>query len=116
MTLLVLGLINWIVTTIIVEGVIFDEQRAWAKQHLPAKIAYLTTCHLCAGTWVGWAVAVAAGFRVGHGIVGLALGGLAIKAVGHITLELASVLKNINQRLSLRRLDDNMGREHWVSR
>jgi hypothetical protein len=56
--LVILGAINHQITHIITTGVILSEFRAWVKQHLGQKMGYLTTCHLCAGTWVGFAIAL----------------------------------------------------------
>lgn len=49
------------------------------------KASYLISCHLCAGTWIG--LALAAGVPsvrpFGPGLLGWALAGLLVKAVGH---------------------------------
>jgi hypothetical protein len=62
LTLLVLGAINHQVTHIITTGVILEDFRqAIALKFGPAsKMAYLTRCHLCAGSWVGFAIALVA--------------------------------------------------------
>ena len=58
--LLVLGAVNHQVTHCITAGVIFEEVRQWVRLHCGAKLGYLVTCHLCAGTWVGFGIAAAA--------------------------------------------------------
>jgi hypothetical protein len=56
--LLVLGAINHQITHIVTTGVILAEVRTWVKQHMGQKVGYLTTCHLCCGTWVGFGIAL----------------------------------------------------------
>lgn len=55
---------------------------------------YFVHCHTCTGTWVGFALAaVAVHPLVLHGFVGFVVSALAIKALGHITLDVVAVLK-----------------------
>lgn len=55
---------------------------------------YFVHCHTCTGTWVGFALAaVAVHPLVLHGVVGFVVTALAIKALGHITLDVVAVLK-----------------------
>lgn len=85
-----LGLVNWLATLILVEGVIFETPRAWLVQRAPhPKLRYLLTCQLCAGTWVGFVLAALFGGPFGFVLVD----GLLYKAIGHATLELASFLR-----------------------
>lgn len=85
--LLVAGLINWLATTVIVEGKIFEPVRNRAHGEY-AK--YFVGCHLCAGVWVGFIEAVvymAFGAAFPFTSWWLVLtNGLAFKAVGHLTL------------------------------
>lgn len=106
-TLLALGLANWIATTILVDSEFTRPLREWAEDlairaydsdrwrlgQVLDKVRYLIGCHLCAGTWLAAALAGATGFRVAEdGAVGFVVGSLAVKAVGHITLEVTSRL------------------------
>jgi hypothetical protein len=59
LSLVVLGAINHQITHIITTGVIFKECRDWVWATFGGKLGYLTTCHLCCGTWVGFAMALA---------------------------------------------------------
>jgi hypothetical protein len=58
--LVILGAINHQVTHIITIGVIFEDVRAFIQQRIGGKMGYLVTCHLCAGSWVGFMMAFAA--------------------------------------------------------
>lgn len=94
-----LGLANWIITVILVESELSRPFRLWVSgTHFfaPArpKLAYLVSCHLCTGTWVGLALALVAGSPV-PGVLGLVVGGLIYKAVGHVTLEVTAALKRV---------------------
>lgn len=57
--LVVLGAINHQVTHILTVGVVFADFREWMSRTFGAdsKMAYLTRCHLCAGTWIGFLIA-----------------------------------------------------------
>lgn len=92
MDVLYLGLVTWLATLIIVEGKIFDTPRQWVVSYAPGKLSYLVTCHLCAGTWVGFALAAVAGGPFG-GWAAIVLNGLLYKAIGHLVLEVVAVLK-----------------------
>lgn len=123
-TLILLGLVNWLVTTILVESEItrpirdwvenqhtvgfdiFDPRYSWAKSIHEAKwqtrvwrkVGYLVHCHLCAGTWVGLVMAAVVSYRafaVRPAFLAAVLTGLAIKAVGHLTLEVVGWLQKI---------------------
>lgn len=113
------GLINWLATTIVVESEITRPLRDWLAfrrmstiplppEHTDAfktvivsydqrlspfyeKVAYLFGCHLCSGTWIGLAEAVAFGPVIASGLVGIVATGLLFKAVGHLTLELVAL-------------------------
>lgn len=52
------------------------------------KLAYLVSCHLCAGTWIALGEAATFGVPFHHGLLGVAAGGLLYKAIGHLVLEL----------------------------
>jgi hypothetical protein len=98
MYILWLGIVNWLVTLIMVEGAIFAPLRHWVKAHDPWKFGYLVHCHLCAGTWVGWALAVATPYRPidSWPLIDVLLAGLTYKAVGHITLEATALMRRTN--------------------
>lgn len=85
--LLVAGLINWLATTIVVEGKIFEPVRNRMRGEYAR---YFVGCHLCAGVWVGFAEAVvymACGAAFPFTTWALVLAnGLAFKAVGHLIL------------------------------
>lgn len=122
-TLIILGIVNWLATMIVVESEICRPLREWVTRRyerydyfesiVPAsdwrqkdhrrlvfwqKVKYLVGCHLCAGTWVGLVLAalVPEVRPVGTGFVGWVIAGLAIKAIGHITLEVTAVLRRTN--------------------
>lgn len=88
------GLINWLATWIICEGKVFEDVREWLKKRFgeESKWAYLSTCHLCAGTWVGLGLSILLpGPLVARTpIASWMLNGLLYKAVGHLILEMAS--------------------------
>lgn len=67
--------------------------RAWGKAR------YLVSCHLCTGTWVGLALAVAvpAVRPFGTGVVGAILAGLLFKATGHLVLEAVGGIKALGR-------------------
>lgn len=65
------------------------------------KLRYLVGCHLCTGTWVGLGLAWATSTRLAlTGAAGLVLGGLLVKAVGHVVLEVTAVCRAVSARLS----------------
>jgi hypothetical protein len=95
-TVVLLGLVNWIATTIVVESEFFRPLRDGIAQigerrprHRAAweKASYLVGCHLCTGTWIGLVQALVFG-SPWAGVPGLVAGGLVYKALGHLTLEL----------------------------
>lgn len=93
MRVLALGLVVWLATTIIVEGVVFDRPRNWLGEKAKTNgVAHwfheLLTCHLCTGVWVGFALAIVAGgpFPEWWGVI---VNGLLYKAVGHLILQLS---------------------------
>ena len=96
------GLLNWIITQILVAGGLFHEYREWVGRHgkrialrrpiLGNKLAYFVSCPLCVGTWIGFAQGV-----VMPGPLQLigwmswfnwAANGLVYKAVGHLFFQL----------------------------
>lgn len=82
------GLVNWLATTIIVEGEVFKEVREWFDNHAPKKLGYLVHCHLCAGTWVGLGLSLfVPGPIVTVPLVAWFLNALLYKAVGHLILQ-----------------------------
>lgn len=95
MALLIAGLVNWLATTVIVEGKIFEPVRMLPFVQSREKLRYLVGCHLCAGVWVGIIEAVAftalgapqpyAGWWL------LLANALAFKAVGHLILIVAKL-------------------------
>lgn len=109
-----LGLINWLITTIVVESELTRPLRDWVdrtptrrvKRWVPqrttlrAKAAYLIGCHLCTGTWIGLAQALTVPHLgpFGTGITGWVLAGLLYKAIGHATLVLHKAGEAIAQR------------------
>src|SRR2546423_1102812 len=87
--LIVAGLINWLATTVLVEGKIFE----WLRNMVTGEnFAYLVRCHLWTGVWVGIAEAVAftaLGAPEPYAAWALLLANaLAFKAVGHLILVL----------------------------
>lgn len=121
--LLTLGLVNWLVTTILVESEITRPVRDWVNDRYRKagnrlvdrtaagtakrwhdwaeegwwKARYLVSCHLCSGTWVGLVMgAVVPVFDIRY--VGWVLSGLAYKAYGHFTLEVVGKLKERHEQ------------------
>lgn len=93
-TVIALGLVNWMATTILVESKLFrplrqfvNNRRFGPRKVLWDKLSYLVGCHLCTGTWVGLAQAAVFG-SPWSGWYGWIAGGLLYKAVGHLVLEL----------------------------
>jgi len=102
MTVLYGGLIVWLATLIIVESFIFQPLRDWLESKvIPStnprrsttwyKLAYLSRCQLCMGTWVGWIVAAFI-----PGPLPLFWCGLLYKAVAHCILEVTGLLRRTN--------------------
>lgn len=96
-TIAALGLVNWIATCIIVDAELTRPCREWVEcrrhEHVVwDKLAYLVSCHLCAGTWVGIVTALVV-TSVWPSWTGVIASGLAYKAVGHLTLEASAVLQ-----------------------
>ncbi len=105
-TVVALGLANWVVTLILVEGFVFEwyreglrmlRQRALTRRQahralVLQKWAYLAHCQLCTGVWVGWALAL-----VVPGPWHWVITGLVYKAIGHLTLELTAAVKSFGQ-------------------
>lgn len=101
-TVLALGLVCWLVTKIVVESVLFRPLRFWLDgKAFPTrthryydrpvkaweKARYLVNCHLCAGTWIGLALAAVTPYRpLGPGFLGVVLAGLLYKAAGHAAM------------------------------
>lgn len=119
-----LGMVNWLASLILVESELFRplRDRVTAKAAPPRKTntgqrwnsrrtalwdkaAYLISCHLCAGTWIGLALALAVPDvrPFGGGPLGWLLAGLLIKAVGHVTLVLHKVGDAAAQQMRQRR-------------
>jgi hypothetical protein len=102
-----LGLANWIATTIIVESELFRPLRdrlAWEadRAYRPfgswrftvlSKLQYLVGCHLCTGTWVALIEACFVTLGLSSGLPGIVLSALVFKAIGHTAL-------NVNARLA----------------
>jgi hypothetical protein len=110
--ILLLGLANHLATMIVVESEVTRESRTWlarkafvaSTEAVPElgranrrdrfwaklwhKVDYLHSCHLCAGTWIGLAMAAFLPPVASSGVVGWLLTGLAIKGTGHMVLVL----------------------------
>ena len=84
--LFLLGLVCWVVTTIIVESELFQPLRDWVGMR-SRWFGYLFRCHLCVGVWIGLLLAAMFGSPWG-GFFGWIAGGLCIKAIAHLVLEL----------------------------
>lgn len=101
------GLVNWLVTTIIVESELGRPLRdlissrreraaggdgSWLEAGLDRGawrwLDYLVRCHLCVGVWVALAEVFWLGPLVGRGVAGVVFSALLVKAVGHLVLEL----------------------------
>lgn len=105
------GLVNWLVTTIVVESELGRPLREYVRRRrnlaaqrrptLPPPFApgnadrgpwrwldYLLACHLCTGVWIAIAEALYLGPLVGRGAAGVIFTALIVKAVGHLVLEL----------------------------
>lgn len=101
------GLVNWLVTTIIVESELGRPLRdavrdrredadinsvftieANTDRSVWRWLDYLLRCHLCVGVWVALAEVAWLGPLVGRGVAGFVFTALLVKAVGHLVLEL----------------------------
>lgn len=112
-TVVLLGFANWLATTIIVESVIFEDVRltmrragdrlkSAGRESVGHKLGYVLGCHLCSGTWVGFALAVAVPntpFHLRWWLPTVVLNGLVIKGIGHALLEVFSLARNLNAML-----------------
>lgn len=113
-TVVLLGFANWLATIIIVESVIFEDIRSGMTRlgarlkrsghpNVGRKLGYVLGCHLCSGTWVGFALAVAVPgvpFHLRWWWASVVLNGLVIKGIGHALLEILSLARNTNALLS----------------
>lgn len=95
--ILLLGLVNWFGTLLVVESEFFRPLRDWtgtraknAERKLGRlfwrKVDFMINCHMCAGTWVGFALAAFAPPIFGAGVIPFLIVALLIKAIGHLTL------------------------------
>lgn len=94
--LILMGIANWLVTTVLVDGEIFAEVRDRVKRQkhrgwICAKAAYLVGCHLCTGTWIGLLMALFVPAVVDVPVAGTVLTGLVIKGIGHLVLLLVNM-------------------------
>lgn len=94
--LVLMGIANWLATTLLVDGVIFAEVRELVKRNegrgwICAKAAYLVGCHLCTGTWVALTMALFVPAVVDVPVAGTVLTGLVIKGIGHLVLLLVNM-------------------------
>lgn len=95
--LLILGAVNHQVAHILTVGVIFEDVRQWVRDNLGAKMGYLTTCHLCAGTWVGFleAMAVAGHVQLTKNLaVDFALTAFTVALVGRLVNETRALMSS----------------------
>jgi hypothetical protein len=97
----------WQATTIVVESVLFEDVRRLVRRVAlrvhSTKLAYLLGCHLCTGTWVGFAlVAIVPGvpFRLDYWPLSLTVNGLVIAGGGRVLLELTSLARSKNEQLA----------------
>jgi Protein of unknown function (DUF1360) len=83
-----LGLVCWIVTTIICESQLTKPLRDLVKRKRTffVWLDYLLSCPLCVGVWVG--IAETLYVQVRPGFAGFVFSALLYKAVGHLVLEL----------------------------
>ena len=104
------GVLNWIVTTIIVRSKFTEPIRLFlARRNIRAKYKswfwanthYLSGCHLCMGVWVGFMVAAV--WRsplvgVQNSVVEWFLWALITKGIGHLIFEITEPLYEWRQR------------------
>lgn len=117
MVTIYLGLVNWLVTILLVESEVCRPIRDWVNTRyaragglstwipnvkddgwrlvLWYKAKYFVACQLCTGTWVGLGLALVTPWNkpLGHGVIGVLLAGLLYKAIGHIILIMQNTLK-----------------------
>jgi Protein of unknown function (DUF1360) len=61
------------------------------------EVRYFVHCHTCTGVWVGFALAACAVHPlILSGLVGFVLSALAIKAIGHVVLDIVAVLRKVS--------------------
>lgn len=97
---LLLGLANWFGTLLVVESEFFRPLRAWCEDRYTNaerrfsswfwwKVNYMINCQMCAGTWVGLALApLAPAIFPSLWGLGFVVTALVIKAIGHLILVL----------------------------
>ena len=98
MEALQLGLVNWLATTIVVESALLEPVRVRVERRWP-RLGYLLDCHLCTGTWVGFALAAA--FRRHPGVAGFVFDALLYKAIGHLVLDVVATAAALRRRWSI---------------
>lgn len=118
MVTIALGLVNWLVTLLLVESEVVRPFREWianrynaahtSNREVPSvrsdgwrvvlwyKAKYFVGCHLCTGTWVGVILAILTSWNkpLGSGVIGIVLTGLLYKAIGHVVL----ILQKLGER------------------
>jgi len=121
-TVIALGLINWLVTLLLVESEVTRPIREWVnnrylltsiayavestptvhsdgwKPVLWYKAKYFVGCQLCTGVWVGQVIAILTMWNkpLGSGVLGVVFAGLLYKAIGHLVL----ILQKVGEKLS----------------
>lgn len=98
MIVLELSLVVWLSTAIVVESELCRPVREAVARRWPGKPAYLVSCSLCTGTWIGLALAAATPYRPIRSTLPLGawiLAGLLYKAVAHLTLILSNTVKGL---------------------
>ncbi len=111
-TTIALGLVNWLVTLLLVESEVTRPMREWVQHQFEKasnweaqlitptvrndgwrvvlwyKAKYFVGCQLCTGTWIGWLMAAFTPWNrpLGTGVLGVLLAGFLYKAIGHLVL------------------------------
>lgn len=116
-TLLLLGIACWFGTLLVVESEFFRPVRRWiddretaAQRLLTAwfwsRAAYMINCQMCAGMWVGLALAPFAPMIFGPGILQFLVVAVMIKGIGHFFLVVHKYLEELtNHHKAQRALD-----------
>ena len=110
LTVLYLGIVNWMATVIITESVIFEDFRDMVRRYgksleanhprIGRKVCYFVTCALCMGTWIGFIEAIVFDGPLRFWWLSFIANGLLYKGIGHLFLQLNALAHHMVTRLN----------------
>lgn len=95
MTILLGGLVVWIITYIITSSYIFTPFRNFMRK-FGRRVGYLFSCQLCLGTWVGIGIGYVIDGPLSHPL----LNGLAYHAAGYGYYKIVTLIESAEDKLT----------------